>query len=218
MPIHESDNLKCFASHMIEWAIKPDALTRLVSLAASDMLPMRAAAEPQAAHGVGNDKPAKIFSMTSTGIAVLSLEGVMMRGESKFDDTVSTQALRQQIRAAANDEDVMESSYSLIKGLIWAIPVLGFIGTVEGLSKALGKFGGVLEGAKEISKLTASLSEVTGGLNVAFQTTFIALVAALVIQLILTIVRKGEEELLDDCREYCQRYIVGKLRLTPFDR
>jgi signal peptide peptidase SppA len=105
--MHDSDNPKCFASHMIEWAIKPDVLTRLVAAAQSDMLPMRAAAtEPQAAHGVGNDKPAKIFSMTTTGIAVLSLEGVMMRGESKWDDTVSTQALRQQIRAAANDEDV----------------------------------------------------------------------------------------------------------------
>jgi biopolymer transport protein ExbB/TolQ len=119
--------------------------------------------------------------------------------------------------SAATDEDVMESSYSLVKGLVWAIPVLGFIGTVQGLGLAIGKFGGVLAGAAELSKLKAELQGVTSGLSMAFDTTFVALVAALGIQLLLVMVRKGEQETLDACREYCQRHIVGRLRLTPFD-
>ena len=32
-----------------------------------------------------------------------------------------------------------------------------------------------------------------------------------------TMVRKGEEELLDACKEYCQRHVVGRLRLMPFE-
>ena len=39
-------------------------------------------------------------------------------------------------------------SYSLVKVFIWAIPILGFIGTVLGLSAAIGNFQGVMGGAK----------------------------------------------------------------------
>jgi hypothetical protein len=41
---------------------------------------------------------------------------------------------------AENDEDQVASSYTLLNGLVWAIPVLGFIGTVQGLSMAIGQF------------------------------------------------------------------------------
>jgi biopolymer transport protein ExbB/TolQ len=114
---------------------------------------------------------------------------------------------------AAHDEDVMESSYSLVRGLIWAIPVLGFIGTVQGLSAAVGNFGTVLASNAEVSALKPALRGVTAGLAVAFETTFVALVAALAIQLWLTLVKKSEEEMLDSFKEYCQRNLVSRLRL-----
>lgn len=119
---------------------------------------------------------------------------------------------------ASNDEDVMESSYSLVKGLIWAIPVLGFIGTVQGLGVAISAFGGVLINASDIAQLRPALQGVTAGLATAFDTTYVALVAALGIQLLLVMVRKGEEEMMDECKNYCQRHLVGRLRLTSFDR
>ncbi|MEM9420821.1 MAG: MotA/TolQ/ExbB proton channel family protein [Planctomycetota bacterium] len=118
---------------------------------------------------------------------------------------------------AENDVDVMESSYTLVRGLIWAIPVLGFIGTVQGLSGSLGSFGQVLVDTDDFASIKPALKEVTAGLSTAFDTTFVALVAALLVQLLLTFVRKREEDLLDACNEYCQRHIVGRLRLTPFD-
>jgi biopolymer transport protein ExbB/TolQ len=118
---------------------------------------------------------------------------------------------------AENDEDAMESSFTLLRGLVWAIPVLGFIGTVQGLSMAIGNFGSVLGSTAEISAIKPALQGVTAGLAIAFETTFVGLVAALAIQLILTGVKRREEQLLDDCREYCQRQLVSKLRITPFD-
>ena len=62
-----------------------------------------------------------------------------------------------------------------------------------------------------------ALKNVTGGLGVAFDTTLEALVAALVIQMMVTFLRKSEQEFLDDCSEYCTRKIVNKLKLLPFD-
>lgn len=114
----------------------------------------------------------------------------------------------------ANDEAGVETSYSIISGFVWAIPVLGFIGTVLGLSQAIGGFGAVLATSSDISELKPALQSVTGGLAVAFETTLHGLVAALVIQLLITALKKSEEEFLDNCSEYCVRNIVGRLRLT----
>lgn len=119
---------------------------------------------------------------------------------------------------AGNDESVMETSYSLVQGFVWAIPVLGFIGTVQGLSLAIGAFGAVLTRSSEMSEVKEALRGVTGGLSIAFETTLQGLVAALAVQLLLTVLKKNEEEFLDGCTEYCTRRIVGRLRLSPLDR
>lgn len=119
---------------------------------------------------------------------------------------------------AETDESSMETSYSLLQGFVWAIPVLGFIGTVEGLSVAIGGFGAVLGSASDFEQVKLALRGVTGGLSTAFETTMQGLVAALVIQLVQTGLKKSEEEFLDACSEYCSRHIVGRLRLMPFER
>ena len=118
---------------------------------------------------------------------------------------------------AENDEAAMESSYTLISGFVWAIPVLGFIGTVLGLSSAIGGFAPALENAQELSMLKDSLRDVTSGLATAFQTTLQALVAALVIQLLITFLRKSEEDFLDSCSSYCLRNIVNRLRIMIYE-
>jgi len=115
------------------------------------------------------------------------------------------------------DESAMETSYSLLQGFVWAIPVLGFIGTVEGLSIAIGGFGNVLSSASDFEQIKVALRGVTGGLSTAFETTLQGLVAALVIQLLMTMLKKSEEEFLDSCSEYCSRHIVSRLRMTPFE-
>ena len=115
------------------------------------------------------------------------------------------------------DESGLETSYSLLRGFIWAIPVLGFIGTVMGLSVAIGGFGEVLSNTSDPSLLAESLKGVTGGLSTAFETTLLALLFALVIQMLVTFLHKSEEEFLDACSEYCQRNVVGKLRIMPFE-
>ncbi|MEZ6121553.1 MAG: MotA/TolQ/ExbB proton channel family protein [Planctomycetaceae bacterium] len=117
---------------------------------------------------------------------------------------------------AENDEAVSESSYVLLNGFLWAIPILGFIGTVLGLSVAIGEFGSVMSSSGSTDALLPALRNVTGGLGIAFDTTLEALVAALLIQMLVTFLRKSEQEFLDDCSEYCTRNIVNKLKLLPF--
>ena len=96
--------------------------------------------------------------------------------------------------------------------------MLGFIGTVLGLSSAIGSFGAVLQTADDLSQIKSALQDVTGGLATAFETTLQALVAALFVQLLLTFLKKSEQEFLDACSEYCTRHVVNKLRIMPYQQ
>jgi hypothetical protein len=112
-----------------------------------------------------------------------------------------------------NDEDQIASSYTLINGLVWAIPVLGFIGTVLGLSHAIGGFGATLQAASDIDTIRNSLQGVTAGLSTAFETTLIALVYALVLQLGISYQQRSEMTFMDECNDYCHSHVVARLRL-----
>lgn len=114
---------------------------------------------------------------------------------------------------AENDEDRVASSYTLVNGFVWAVPVLGFIGTVQGLSYAIGRFGLVLQSQGDMSAIRTSLQGVTGGLATAFETTLVALVFALILQLWITFRQKQEIAFLDECNDYCHARVVSRLRV-----
>jgi len=114
---------------------------------------------------------------------------------------------------AEYDEEQVASSYNLVSGFVWAIPVLGFIGTVIGLSFAIGKFSDTLKAGSNMDGIRTSLEGVTTNLAVAFETTLVALVCALILQLLITFLQGRESEFLDDCNDYCHANVVARLRL-----
>lgn len=115
---------------------------------------------------------------------------------------------------AEYDENQLSSSYTMVSGFLWATPVFGFVGTVLGLSIAVRGFGATLQGATDISALKGSLTAVTGGLGIAFETTLVALVCALATQLVLSAMQLRESQFLDECNDYCHAHIVSRLKLT----
>jgi len=152
------------------------------------------------------DDPRQFVLFNRISIALSNLRN--MGRVSDVDEILRTQG--------ESDEAISETSYVVLGGFLWAIPILGFIGTVLGLSIAIGEFGNVMSASGKSDALLPALKQVTGGLGVAFDTTLEALVAALAIQLMITFLRKSEQEFLDSCAEYCTRNVVKKLRLLPF--
>jgi len=114
------------------------------------------------------------------------------------------------------DASAVQSSFTSIRALIWVIPVLGFIGTVIGLSDAIGSFQGVLErpDGADAASIRDRLTPVVLGLRTAFETTLVALLAAVAIQLLTTFVYRREEDLLDGCTQYCNDHVISRLKLT----
>ena len=116
---------------------------------------------------------------------------------------------------AEDDELQVDGGYVPVRAFIWAIPVLGFIGTVLGLTEAIGRFGGVLaQKDADLETLTRQLTQVIGGLDTAFVTTGEGLVMALIIHLALTLARRADDLLLDECREACARHVTGRVRVA----
>ncbi len=153
------------------------------------------------------DDPRQFLLLNRITIALSNLRNLGRVGD--VDDILRSQA--------ESDEAVSESSYILLGGFLWAIPILGFIGTVLGLSIAIGQFGTAMSAAGGAPEaLMPALKNVTAGLAIAFDTTLVALVFALIIQLLVTFLRKAELEFLDSCSEYCSKNIVNRLRLLPF--
>ncbi|MEM8779862.1 MAG: MotA/TolQ/ExbB proton channel family protein, partial [Cyanobacteria bacterium P01_G01_bin.49] len=81
-----------------------------------------------------------------------------------------------------------ESSYTFPRILVWAIPLLGFIGTVIGISQAVNGFSGFLEQAGEIEQIKEGIGTVTSGLAVAFDTTLLALLLSVLVMIPLVLV------------------------------
>lgn len=103
-------------------------------------------------------------------------------------------------RAADGDLELYELStkisFSLPKVLMWAIPLLGFIGTVIGMSQAVGSFDAVLSNADNVDGLKNGLTKVTSGLGTAFDTTYLALVIAVVFAFPMNACEQLEDRLL----------------------
>lgn len=110
------------------------------------------------------------------------------------------------------DGSAVDSSYSIMKVFIWAIPILGFIGTSQGLGGAVGQFTQGLKTSEDIAAIKDSLSGVTRGLGVAFDTSLIALAMSLVLSIPASYLQKGEDDLLNSVGEYCNENLLKRLR------
>lgn len=113
---------------------------------------------------------------------------------------------------AESDEVQVDESYAFPSMLLFVIPVLGFIGTVLGLSSSIGGFGKALNQLDaEISSLVGSLQGVTNGLSVAFDTTLFALICALLLQVYISLVRSKETQFMEDCNTFFQNEFLPNL-------
>jgi len=104
-----------------------------------------------------------------------------------------------------------ESSYAVPRILVWAIPLLGFIGTVLGISSAVNGFTGFLENTAEIDQIKEGIGTVTSGLAVAFDTTLLALLLSVVVMIPLVLIERMESNLLLATDIYINDYILPRL-------
>jgi len=75
----------------------------------------------------------------------------VLRGLEHFSILKSSSEVSNRLQSQSEiDATAIDSSYTMLKVFIWAIPILGFIGTVMGISESVGSFSGSMDAAQDI--------------------------------------------------------------------
>ena len=123
----------------------------------------------------------------------------------RFHATASIQdasnAIRERAEMAA---DQLDSSLSLIRYIAWAIPAIGFVGTVRGIGDALSFAEQAIKG--DISSLTANL-------GLAFNSTFVGLMLCIVLMYVLHIVQSQQEAFIIETQTYCRDKLIDVMKV-----
>ena len=123
---------------------------------------------------------------------------------SRFTTTGSIPAVSDAVREQCDIEaDRLDSELSMVRYISWAIPSIGFIGTVRGIGDALGQAYQAVEG---------DIAGVTASLGVAFNSTFIALVLSIVLVFFMPQLQLLQERLVLATQHYCDQRLLSHLR------
>jgi hypothetical protein len=126
----------------------------------------------------------------------------------KYAITHTSQDVSETVRTQADvDLGRMVTSMATVHYLAWAIPALGFLGTVRGLAMSL-----TMAGSDKLDLQVADfLNQATMHLNTAFDCTLVALALSLPIMFMIHSVQRDEEALVIDCQQYCLEHLVNRL-------
>ena len=95
------------------------------------------------------------------------------------------------------EKERVGGDYVVPNVMVWAMPILGFIGTVVGISSAIGEFStflGVTGNQVDIGLIKERLADVANGLAFAFDTTLLGLVGSVIGVLFLSVSRRMESD------------------------
>ncbi len=128
-------------------------------------------------------------------------------GVQRFGVTGNIQDSATAVRDLCESEmERQEAELSIIRYIAWAIPSIGFIGTVRGIGSALGQANRAVAG---------DITGVTQSLGVAFNSTFIALVISIVLMFFIHQLQLFQERLVLDSEAYCNDNLIARLRTRP---
>ncbi len=132
------------------------------------------------------------------------LPRALLTGIERFSATRNVQDVSTAVGDVCHSEgERLESELSIIRYIAWAIPSVGFIGTVRGIGDALGQAHRAVEG---------DITGVTENLGVAFNSTFVALVISIILMFFIHQLQLQQERLVLDSERYVDHWLVRKLR------
>ena len=133
------------------------------------------------------------------------LPRALMVALNRFGATRSVQDSAEAVRAECENElDRLDAQLSMVRFTAWAIPAVGFVGTVRGIGRALQEAQGALHG---------DISGVTLGLGVTFNATLTALVSCILVMFFLHQLQQAQDRLVLDARMYIDRRLIRNMRV-----
>ena len=123
---------------------------------------------------------------------------------TRFQFTDSVQFATDAVSKVCDSEnDRLDSELSMVRYIAWAIPSIGFIGTVRGIGTALSQTYQAMDG---------NITGVTNSLSIAFNSTFVALLISMVVMFFMHQLQLKQERLVLDCHAYCENNLLRFLK------
>jgi biopolymer transport protein ExbB/TolQ len=131
------------------------------------------------------------------------LPRALLAGLQRFSSTRNVQDVADATHAyCAAEGERLESELSMIRYIAWAIPSIGFIGTVRGIGDALGLAHQAIEG---------EIFGVTRSLGVAFNSTLVALLLSIVLMFMLHQLQLLQDRYVLETEAYCEDKLTRHL-------
>jgi biopolymer transport protein ExbB/TolQ len=148
------------------------------------------------------DVARKIQALPASQLRSL-LPQALLAALQRFSTTRNIQDAANATRAYCSSEaERLDSELSMIRYIAWAIPSVGFIGTVRGIGDALGQAHKAIEG---------DIFGVTQSLGVAFNSTFVALLISIVLMFMVYQLQRMQERYILDAEAYCEEKLTRHL-------
>lgn len=134
----------------------------------------------------------------------LLLPRALLTSLERFGSTRSVQDVSAVSKTLFEAEsERLESELSMIRYIAWAIPSIGFIGTVRGIGLALGEAHRAVQG---------DITGVTENLGTAFNSTLIALLISIVLMFLVHQLQSLQERLVFDAQEYVDHRLIRHMQ------
>ncbi len=168
------------------------------------------------------DSGAVLNSDEEIEVIRINVDNAVKRGEAFLPDLINTCIIQfSKTHSVSDTLSVLNSNldlnlhrldlrYSMSRYIVWAIPTFGFIGTVIGISNALGDLDITKFMGSHIDKV-AQFKTLTADLGFAFSTTIVALASSAILVFLLHIVQRGEEEVLNRAGKYVLTNFINRL-------
>lgn len=129
----------------------------------------------------------------------------LQRTLDRFSATRSIRDSAETSKAVCDSEaDRLDSGLAMIRYIAWAIPAIGFIGTVRHIGDAL------LQAHKAV---TGDITGVTSGLGIAFNATFVALMLTLILMFFLHQLQQAQEQFVHDTDHWIDQHLIRHMQV-----
>ncbi len=132
------------------------------------------------------------------------LPRALLNALRRFSSTRNIQDVSSSTHTVFESEaERLESELSMIRYISWAIPSIGFIGTVRGIGEALAQADKAVQG---------DIAGVTQSLGVAFNSTFIALLISIFLMFLVHQLQLLQERLVFDSETYLDVNLIRHMK------
>lgn len=132
------------------------------------------------------------------------LPRALLNALRRFSSTRNIQDVASSTRTIFETEaERLESELSMIRYISWAIPSIGFIGTVRGIGEALAQADKAVQG---------DIAGVTQSLGVAFNSTFIALLISIFLMFLVYQLQLLQERMVYDSEIYLDDKLIRHMK------